>query len=222
MKRLLIVGALALLTLNACEGWPISSTTYNPPTLLPSRTPFIQTVTPFIVTATAGTTASPTTTVSETPATASAATTELTSTPTTTITPTLTSTATMPAQAVQASVLGCDTSIDLTHGMGEVTNTYVTISNPTANDVNDLCATLSALDEGRPHPDKTKCLPTLASGYQVALKLTVDSTYQQQTPIQIDITSGEDLLLRVGEPACKAIGILMPGLDDLGIPKPIP
>ncbi len=106
--------------------------------------------------------------------------------------------------------------------MGEVTNAYVTISNPTAAGIDDMCATLSALDEGRPHPDKTKCLQTLPSGYQVTFKLTVDTTYDKQTPIQIDITSAGNLLLRVGEPACRDIGAFLPPPADLGVPKPIP
>jgi hypothetical protein len=105
--------------------------------------------------------------------------------------------------------------------MGEVTNAYVTISNATSADISDACATLSALDEGRPHPDKTRCVPTLAAGYQVTFKLTVDSTYKAQTPIQVDVNSGSSLLLRVGAAACTDIGLLAPAPDDLGVPMPI-
>ena len=139
-----------------------------------------------------------------------------------TSTPTFIPTLTASTSVIKADVLGCDTSVDITHGLGEVTNAYVTISNPTLSAVSDMCATLSALDEGQPHPDKTKCVPSLDSGYQLTLKLTVDTTYQQQTPIQIDITSQGNLLLRVGEPACTAIGLLLPAVSEIGIPRPIP
>ena len=105
--------------------------------------------------------------------------------------------------------------------MGEVTDAFVTIRNPTSSDIADLCATLYALDEGRPHPDKTKCIPILAPGYQATFKLTVDTTYEQKTPIQVDVNSGASLLLRVGEPACTEIGVLAPAPDELGVPKSI-
>jgi hypothetical protein len=106
--------------------------------------------------------------------------------------------------------------------MGEVTNAYVTIGNSGAADIPDFCATMRGLDEGRPHPDKTKCLPSIPAGYQVTFKLTVDTTYKQDTPIQVDITSANNLLLRSGEPACTAIGLLIPPAADLGVLKPIP
>jgi hypothetical protein len=126
------------------------------------------------------------------------------------------------AGVLAATVLGCDTSIDLAHGMGEVTNAYITISNPTRADINDMCTTLNGLDEGRPHPDKTKCLPVLPAGYQVTLKLTVDTTYKAQSPIQLDINSGNNLVLRVGAASCADIGLFPPALSDLGVPKPLP
>ncbi len=106
--------------------------------------------------------------------------------------------------------------------MGEVTNAYVEIMNTTADPVPEFCATLNALDEGRPHPDKTKCLPSLPAGYQVTFKLTVDTTYKENTPVQVDVDSGNTLLVRVGEPACTAIGLLLPDIDSLDVAKPIP
>ena len=209
-------------SLSACAGWPMQPINYSPSTPVPSRTPSIQTGTPVIVSA------SPTTTItaiSETPTSTVTAITpsEIPSgTPTqVTPSPTLTPTASAVPGSLSIAILGCDTSVDLTHGMGEVTNAYVTISNSTPSDVQDICATLSALDEGRPQPDKTKCLPSLPAGYQVTLKLTVDTTYQQITPIQVDLNSGGNLLARVGEPACKDIGLLLPSSAELGILTPV-
>lgn len=206
------------LTLAACGTWPIQPINYGPSTPVPSGTPWIQTVTPFVVSAspTTGATEPASPTVGAIPITPSETPTEVTPSPT------LPQTASPVPGSVNVAILGCDTSIDVLHGMGEVTNAYVTISNSTASDVTNVCATLSALDEGRPHPDKTKCLPILPPGYQVTLKLTVDTTYRQSTPIQVDLTSGGNLLMRVGEPACKDIGLLLPGATGLGVLTPIP
>ncbi len=214
MKTVLWCAALVM-ALSACEGWPLITTPYNPATIEPSRTPSIQTATPVIL--------------SPVPSTASAETSTGTAAPesptatliTVTSTETLTPTATTARGEVSAELLGCDTSIDILHGMGEVTNAYVTIANTTQDAVQNLCATLNALDEGRPHPDKTKCLPSLASGFQLTLKLTVDTTYKENSPIQVNIESGSNLLLRVGEAACPAISLLPPDIDSLGTPQPI-
>ena len=118
-------------------------------------------------------------------------------------------------------VLGCNTSIDITHGMGEVTNAYVTLKNNTGVNLTDVCATLNAIDEGRVHPDKTVCVPSLEHGQQVTLKLTVDSTYKVETPIQIEVKSGEDLLARVGQESCRDIGLFAPSPGLLLTPVPI-
>jgi len=108
-------------------------------------------------------------------------------------------------------VLGCNTSIDITHGMGEVTNAYVVLKNNTGNDLPNLCTTLFALDEGRVHPDKTVCMPFLEHGRQVTVKLTVDSTYKVDTPIQVEVKSNETLLARIPQDSCTDIGLFAPG-----------
>jgi hypothetical protein len=118
-------------------------------------------------------------------------------------------------------VLGCNTSIDITHGMGEVTNAFVKIKNSTGADLTNVCTTLIALDEGRIHPDKTVCVPELKHGLQVTLKLTADSTYQQNTPIQIEVQSGNSLLSRIGQESCTDIGLFSPGPDSLLTPVAI-
>jgi hypothetical protein len=119
-------------------------------------------------------------------------------------------------------VLGCNTSIDITHGMGEVTNAYVTLKNNTGNDLSNVCTTLFALDEGRVHPDKTVCVPLLGHGQQVTLKLTVDSTYQQNTPIQVEVKSSDALLSRIGQESCTDIGLFAPAPGSLLTPVAIP
>jgi hypothetical protein len=118
-------------------------------------------------------------------------------------------------------ILGCNTSIDITHGMGEVTNSYVTIKNTGTVDLPNTCALLRAIDEDREHPDKQVCVNNLPVQYQVTLKLTVDSAYQQNTVIQVDATSNDVILLRVDKPSCTDIGLFGGAPTDLGVVKPI-
>jgi hypothetical protein len=106
--------------------------------------------------------------------------------------------------------------------MGQVTNAFVTISNLGSTDLDNVCATLSGLNEGRPHPDKTKCLPSLPASYQVTEKLTIDTTFKQATPIQVDVTSNNVLLQRVGNDSCKDLGFFPPDIDNLGVVQHIP
>jgi len=80
---------------------------------------------------------------------------------------------------------------------------------------------LSAIDEGRVHPDKTVCVPQLDHGQQVTLKLTADSTYRVETPIQIEVKNGENLLSRVGQESCTDIGLFAPAPGTLLTPIPI-
>jgi len=124
-------------------------------------------------------------------------------------------------QSVAVDILGCNTSIDILHGMGEVTNAYVTVKNTGMVDLPNTCALLRAIDEDREHPDKKVCVTNLPMQYQVTLKLTVDSTYKQDTMIQVDASSNEVLLLRVDKPSCTDIGIFGGAPPDLGVVKPI-
>ncbi len=106
--------------------------------------------------------------------------------------------------------------------MGEVTNAFITIQNTGGLDLTNLCATLNALDEGRVHPDKTKCVASLPIGYQVSEKLTVDTTYKEASPIQVDVTVGGNLLQRVAQNSCTNIGLFPPNIGNLGTVTPIP
>jgi uncharacterized membrane protein len=117
-------------------------------------------------------------------------------------------------------ILGCNTSIDVTHSMGEVTNAFVVLRNTGGVDLTNVSATLNARDEGREHPDKTKQLPALPVGYKVTLKLTVDSTYQEETPIQIEVSADGGLFQRVGSASCTDLGLLAPNPNGLNTPIP--
>jgi hypothetical protein len=220
MKKLLLFGLVLTLSTTACDGWSYTLPTFPAPP--PTITPSILSPTPVIVTITNTTTPAP---IPETP-TETPSPTETLATPTATAfteAPTATGTPTLPpvSSNIIVDVLGCDTSFDLSHGMGEVTNAYLILKNNTGNDMTNVCSTLYALDEGRVHPDKTVCVPNLAHGYQVPLKLTVDSTYRQNTPIQVEVKSGDTLLSRLGQDSCTDIGLFAPAPGSLLTPVPI-
>jgi hypothetical protein len=218
MKKLLILGFFLILVTAGCDGWMYSVPTFPAPP--PTITPSILSPTPVIVAVTRTNTplvVSETPTGSPTPATPTETATAFTEAPTATGTPTLPPF----SPNIILEVLGCNTSIDITHGMGEVTNAFVTVKNNTGNQYTDLCATLYALDEGRVHPDKTVCVPILEHGQQVTLKLTVDSTYRQNTPVQVEVKSGEALLMRIGQESCTDIGLFAPAPGSLLTPVAI-
>jgi hypothetical protein len=129
---------------------------------------------------------------------------------------------TVPSGLIKVDILGCNTSLDIAHGMGEVTNAWLTIGNPGATDLENVCATLRGQDEGRLHPDKTKCIASLPGGYQVTEKLTIDTTYKEVSLIQVDVTSNNTLLQRLGKDSCRNIGLFPSDIDDLGVIKRIP
>lgn len=222
MNKIVPVTIFLVLSLTACDGWSYTVPTFPAPP--PTITPSIVTITPVIVTITDTTTPLITTdtptetaTVSPTPLTPSETATAFTEAPPPT------NTATLPpfSPNIIVEVLGCNTSIDIAHGMGEVTNAYVTLKNNTGTNLDDVCTTLNAIDEGRVHPDKTVCVPNLEHGQQVTLKLTVDSTYRVETPIQIEVKGGEVLLSRVGQESCRDIGLFAPAPGALLTPVPI-
>lgn len=204
LKRILFaIPLLALLT--ACRDVVLPTQTANTP--IPSPLPAIFSPTsPFVPTATF------------TPTGGLPTETEL-PTATFTISPTEMPTVT---PSLLVTILGCNTSLDITHGMGEVTNAYPLLKNYTLADLTDVCATLTASDEDRAHPDKTACIPLLPAGNQILLKLTVDTGFQVDTSIQLDVTSQEGQSASAAAPSCTALGF--PGwiADEVGVIEPIP
>jgi archaellum component FlaG (FlaF/FlaG flagellin family) len=214
MKKFVFV-FLTMILLTSCNGWFFQPSPYNPPTpFLPAtNTPSIISPTPIVIGVSSATPMIATSTVAITN----------TPVPLFTDTPSVNDTATVsvPSLSVRVEVLGCNTSIDVTHGMGEVTNAYITLKNTGNVELTNLNATLNALDEGRVHPDKTIELTSLPVAYQVTVKLTVDSTYRQETPIQIEVTADGGLFQRVGANSCKDIGLFAPNPGDLKTPVPV-
>jgi len=216
MKKAVLI-IIAVLLLASCNGWVIQPGP-NPPTpfLPPTQTPAIFTATPVVISPASATPAPQMPTW--TPIPFITATTAPTLIPSDTLVSVQTTVSSGPSISVE--VLGCNTSIDVTHSMGEVTNAFVVVRNTGGVDLTNLKVTLNALDEGREHPDKTVEVPSLLVGYKVNLKLTVDSTYQAETPIQIEVAGDGGLFQRVGADSCKDIGIFAPNPESLNTPVP--
>jgi hypothetical protein len=225
MKKAIVLLFSAFI-LSACDLWDVPPQPFPVLTPLPSRTPGIVTPTPVIITPTLSLL---TVTVTNTPGIIDLTPVTPTPGPTDTFTPsptlvTETPTATLPPtpfQSVAVDILGCNTSFDITHGMGEVTNAYVTVKNTGTVDLPNACGLLRAIDEDREHPDKKKCVPNLPVQHQVNLKLTVDSEYKVETIIQVDALSNDVVLLRLDKQSCRDISLFGGAPSDIGVVKPI-
>ena len=217
MKKITVT-ILAMLLLTSCNGWFFQPSPYTPPTpfLPPTNIPSILSPTPVVIGVNSATPSIATAIPSNTPFVA------VTNTPLVIASETqagsATNTATIPTPNVGAELLGCSTSIDVTHGMGEVTDAYVTLKNTGNVDLTNLRATFFARDEGREHPDKTVELTFLPVNHQVTIKLTADSTYQEETPIQIEVVANGIVFPRIGEDSCRDIGLFAPKPDSLMTP----
>ncbi len=199
LRRLLASGIL-ILALSACGPWYIG-TPLPPPPSTPRPSPTLSIVIP-------------TNTI-----------TILTVSPNISITPSATFTTFPPGgsltPALEAEVIGCNTSFDITHGMREVTNAYVTISNTGGVEAPNLCATLSASDEAREHPDKSACIPSLPGRSLVRFKLTVDTGFKQDTSIAVEVTVNGNVVATAQRESCQDIGLPFPNLQ-YDVPQPIP
>lgn len=221
MKKTILAFLLMLLSplSTSCNGWVIQRGPFNPPTpFLPAtNTPSIVTATPVVIAASATSTVQV-----QIPTPTSLPFITATTVPTLipSDTPVVTQVTVPSLPAVSVEILGCNTSIDVTHSMGEVTNAFIVLRNTGGVELTNLRATLNALDEGREHPDKTVEVTSLPVRYRVTLKLTVDSTYQEETPIQIEVNADGGLFQRVGAESCKDIGLFTPNPNDLTTPVP--
>ncbi|MBI5932771.1 MAG: hypothetical protein HY867_03600 [Chloroflexi bacterium] len=211
MKWLICMLAIMALGLSGCLNTDAVTAAPNPFLITPSRSPLIYTVTPLIIYPTVSETPSATATLAvETPAASTPAFTE-----------TLTPTFTLAPETLGITLLGCEAGFDVTHGMGEVTNVYVKLTNSFGPDLEAVCATLAAADEGRVHPDKTICVDSLPLGYQTILKLTVDTAFQVSSVVEVTVSSSNGLFLRAGGMACTDIGAFLPASETLGVVEPI-
>lgn len=218
LAKKIIPFILFALIATSCNGWTIQPLPNNPtPFVLPTRTPAVFSPTPVIIGATSTSTVpAPTITPTFFPTNTNMPPATFTEAPVNTFTPT----SLVNAPALQIIVLGCNTGIDISHGMGEVTNAYVTLKNIGNVDLTNLIATLYALDEGREHPDKVQEMTSLPIRYEITLKMTVDSTYKQESPIQVEVSSDQKLFPREGLGSCRDIGLFAPKPEGLNTPVP--
>jgi hypothetical protein len=224
MKQWIAILTMLAFSLTACLNKDRVNIAPNLFAVTPSRSPIILSPTPILIYPTTTNIVTPSPSLSLTPSLTAipspTGTETIPSTATETLTPTFT--ITEASQMLTIQLLGCDTSLDLTHGMGEVTNAYLNLVNASGPDLTTVCATLSAADEGRIHPDKMICVPSLPRGYLVALKLTIDTTFQMDTIVNIAVTSNEGILASAGGLACRDVGSLKPELETIGVVQPIP
>lgn len=213
MKWSICLPGILILLLSGCINTDAVTAAPNPFAITPSRAPFIFTVTPLIVYPTVSETPSATATPAmEAPASL---------TPTASQTETPTPTFTLAPETLGITLLGCEAGFDVTHGMGEVTNVYVKLTNSFGPDLTAVCATLAAADEDRVHPDKTACVDALPQGYQTILKLTVDTAFQVSSVVEVTVSSSDGLFLRAGGLACTDIGGEIPLSEEIGVVRPI-
>jgi hypothetical protein len=207
--------SLLLLMLAACKGGYIPLAVVTPITW-PSPLPAIHSPTPrFIPTATPTIIILPATPTNTQPAGLPP-----TEYPTYTLVSTPATTPGQPSNLV-VDILECNTSNDILHSMGVVTNAFPIIRNYTGANLNNVCAALSASDEARTHPDKIACAASLPAGFQVTLKLTVDTGVSEDTTIQVLVTSTEGFEAKAESSSCTDIGL--PGWtpDEINVIEPI-
>lgn len=219
LPKKIILLILSAAVLASCNGWGVNPLPQPTPFLPPTRTPSIYSPTPVVIGVASSTpvvvppTVTPTflpTSVNQTPL-------PPTDVPVNDFTPTPFTN----APALRIVILGCNTSIDITHGMGEVTNAYVTLKNIGNVPLTNLTAVLYALDEGREHPDKIQEITNIPVGYEITLKMTVDSTYKEESPIQVEVNSDQGLFPREGVASCRDLGLLAPQPGGLNTPVPL-
>ncbi|CAG0980309.1 hypothetical protein ANRL4_01828 [Anaerolineae bacterium] len=102
-------------------------------------------------------------------------------------------------------ILGCNTGMDISHGLGEVTNIYALIQNAGTVEASDVRVVASANDEGQSHPDKSQTIQHLPPGYEVTFKLTVDTQFRQGTAVAVEVTNPAGLHVSASKDDCRQI-----------------
>ncbi len=65
------------------------------------------------------------------------------------------------------------------------------------------------------------CNTSIDVTYQVTIKLTVDSTFKKETPIQVEVATDQGAFPREGLASCTDLGLFAPKPDGLNTPVPV-
>jgi hypothetical protein len=122
-----------------------------------------------------------------------------------------------PAPEINLLIAACDTGIDLFNWLGEVTNAYVRVQNVGEIDINQVQITLEGSDEEQIHPDKSYRLDHLPAGYEIALKLTVDTKNGEDTALRVTLTGEGDLSVFAIKDSCRSRRPDQNLLEKLGV-----
>jgi hypothetical protein len=111
----------------------------------------------------------------------------------------------VPAPRLNVRILGCDTGVDVFNLMGEVTNAWVIIENAGDAEATDVQVVLSAGDEVGEHQDKREDIAFLPAGYQILLKLTVDTATGAGSDAQVTVTAIQGIEVKDSKASCRAL-----------------
>jgi len=110
----------------------------------------------------------------------------------------------------------CDTGFDIANSLGEVTNAYVTVQNVGTANATNVQAILEASDEEQVHPDKRYTVQHLPPGYEITLRLTVDTESGVDTNIEVVIIADQDIRETATKLACRRYAIDKDVLEEIG------
>lgn len=106
---------------------------------------------------------------------------------------------------LNVAILGCDTGLDVTRGLGEVKNAWVTVQNFGKANAHNVKIVLSANDEEFVHPDKEKTANVIPPDHQYSDKLTVDSGFGFGSSITVTVTSDETEPISLTRGQCRLL-----------------
>lgn len=106
---------------------------------------------------------------------------------------------------LNVTILGCDTGLDITRGMGEVKNAWITVQNFGEAKAHNVKIVLSASDEAVVHPDKERTVNIFPPDHQYSDRLTVDSGFGFGSNITVTVTSDETASISVTRGQCRVL-----------------
>jgi len=118
---------------------------------------------------------------------------------------------------VNIMIFTCDTGTDIFNGLGEVTNGYVMVQNVGEVDISNVRVELRANDEGKTHPDKYYELPNLPSGYQIPLRLTVDTENNVDTELEAVVSGDNNIYSTTTKSSCNRQTVDQQVVDSMGV-----